>query len=83
MVRAAGRRRLHNAPGGGGRSARGPSATEIAKTYYVSRPSAPRPLRDMCANEREDVPRRAIDSHDDDDGDGDRGGGRWTVVRRV
>jgi len=52
-VRAASRRRLHNPPGGGGRPARGPSATEIAKTYYTSRPSAPRPLRDMCANEKE------------------------------
>lgn len=36
--------------GGGGRPARGPSATEIAKTY---RGPAPRRLRDMCANEKE------------------------------
>lgn len=43
-------RRPGAASGGGGRPARGPSATEIAKTY---RGPAPRRLRDMCANEKE------------------------------
>lgn len=88
-VRAAGRRRLHNAPGGGGRPARGTSATEIAKTYFIiyrGTLAAPQPLRDMCANEKErgrtGGARSTVTTTTTTTDAMAVIGGRWTVVRR-